>query len=211
MSKIKVHELAKKLNKQSKEVMDIANRIGIEVKSHMNLIDEEQVAKIEKEINGSNIAKTEKKEKNEKQTKATQKQEETKKEKANSTPVIIRREVIISDEEIAKREKQKQSKQEVNRKDIGFVERKRNQEYNIVYRNKPNKPMTASELFGIPSKAKKEELKKEEKPSNNEAQQKLEEIKGPKQETRPIENRNKPVNNFNRDTQHERKSSKFWK
>ncbi len=109
--------------------------------------------KIEKELNSS---KTEKAKSND------QKPEENKKEKANSTPVIIRREVIISDEELAKREKQRENKEAKARKDIGFVERSKNQEYNIVYRNKPSKPMTASELFGLPTKPKREEPKKQE-------------------------------------------------
>ena len=42
---------------------------------------------------------------------------------------------------------------------VGFIERRNNRDYNIVYRNKPNKPMTVSEMFGL----KKEEPKKEEK------------------------------------------------
>ena len=40
---------------------------------------------------------------------------------------------------------------------MGFVERKQNKDYNIVYRNKPTKPMTVDELFGIKKDAKKEE------------------------------------------------------
>jgi len=153
MSKIKIHELAKKLNKQSKEIMDIANKLGIDIKSHLSTIEDDEAKKIEKELSGK------KSEKVNNQTK----QEETKKEKANSTPVIIRREVIISDEELAMKEKQKEEMEAKKRKDVGFVERNSNKEYNIVYRNKPSKPMTASELFGFASKTKKEEPKKEEK------------------------------------------------
>ncbi len=149
MAKIKVHELAKKLNKSSKEIMDIATKLDILVKSHLSMIEEEEANKIEKEI-----AKM----KQDKQGK-----EKAKQEKNNSTPVIIRRQVIISDEEIAKREEEKKARNAASsRKDVGFVERKKNQEYNIVYRNKPSKPMTASELFGIPAKPKKEEVKKQE-------------------------------------------------
>ncbi len=153
MGKIKIHELAKKLNKQSKEIMDLANKLGLEIKSHLNTIDDEIAKKIEKELASP---------KKEKSNNAAQKHDEAKKEKANNTPVIIRREVIISDDEVAKKERQKESKQEMERKDIGFIERNRNKEYNIVYRNKPSKPMTASELFGIPAKPKKEEQKKQE-------------------------------------------------
>ena len=154
MEKIKIHELAKKLNKSSKEILDLATKLGIEVKSHLSIIDDKDVKRIEKEMANK------KSEKN--NNVQTQKQEEPKKEKANSTPVIIRREVIISDEEIARREQEKKEREQKARKDIGFVERNKNKEYNIVYRNKPTKPMTASELFGFPSKSKKEEPKKKE-------------------------------------------------
>ena len=154
MEKIKIHELAKKLNKSSKEILDLATKLGIEVKSHLSIIEDKDVKRIEKEMANK------KSEKN--NNVQTQKQEEPKKEKANSTPVIIRREVIISDEEIARREQEKKEREQKARKDIGFVERNKNKEYNIVYRNKPTKPMTASELFGFPSKAKKEEPKKKE-------------------------------------------------
>ena len=153
MEKIKIHELAKKLNKSSKEILDLATKLGIEVKSHLSIIDDKDVKRIEKEMANK---------KSEKNNIQTQKQEEPKKEKANSTPVIIRREVIISDEEIARREQEKKEREQKARKDIGFVERNKNKEYNIVYRNKPTKPMTASELFGFPSKSKKEEPKKKE-------------------------------------------------
>ena len=119
--------------------------------------------------------------KKEKVNNATSKHDEPKKDKANNTPVIIRREVIISDEELAKKEKQKEDKAEKVRKDVGFVERNRNQEYNIVYRNKPSKPMTASELFGIPSKPKKEESKKQEEEKEIK-EMKQEEVKEEKKE-----------------------------
>ena len=48
MSKIKIHELAKKLDKQSKEIMDIAKKIGLDIKSHLSTIEEEDAKKIEK-------------------------------------------------------------------------------------------------------------------------------------------------------------------
>ena len=46
----------------------------------------------------------------------------------------------------------KEEKTKTTQNDIGFVERKKNQDYNIVYRNKQTKPMTFSELFGIKDK-----------------------------------------------------------
>ena len=80
-----------------------------------------------------------------------------KKEK-NDEPVIIRRAVIINDDEEEKRKEEESRKKDQRRKnDVGFIEKNRNKDYNIVYREKPTKPMTVSELFGI---GKKEEPKK---------------------------------------------------
>ncbi len=161
MEKIKIHELAKKLNKSSKEIMEMASKLGIEIKSHLSTIDQDAANKIEKELNKTKNTKPGK-----------EKQEEKKADKQNSSPVIIRREVIISDEEIAKREEEKKAKMHSDmRKDVGFVQRNKNQEYNIVYRNKPTKPMTASELFGFPTKPKKEEAKIKENDKNKEENQ----------------------------------------
>ena len=50
-------------------------------------------------------------------------------------------------------------KLEEKRKEVGFIERNTNKDYNIVYRNKPSKPMTVSELFGL--KTPKQEPKEE--------------------------------------------------
>ncbi len=99
---------------------------------------------------------------------------ESKKEK-NEEPVIIRRAVIINDEEEKKEEERKKAEQS-RKKDVGFIENKRNKDYNIVYRDKPTKPLTVSELLGIGKKkeeskpaveVEKEESKKEENEVNN--------------------------------------------
>jgi len=83
---------------------------------------------------------------------------ENKKEKNSEEPVIIRRAVIISEDEEEKRKEEELKKKEQKRKnDVGFIEKNRNKDFNIVYREKPTKPMTVSELFGI---GKKEEPKK---------------------------------------------------
>ena len=148
MGKIKIYDIAKKLNLTSKEVLDIAKKLKIEVKSHLSGVDEEEAKKIEKEISKKQGKGTADKEKMEAK-KGTKKEEKA--------PVIITREVIISEEEPVK--KKEPAKKETRKNNVGFVERKQNKDYNIVYRNKPNKPMTVSELFGL----KKEEPKKEEK------------------------------------------------
>ena len=92
MSKIKIHEIAKNLGIASKEVIAKANEIGINVSSHLSSVEEELAKKITEAL----------KNKNEKPKK--EKAKETKKADA---PVIIRREVII-DENDEKKEKEKQ-------------------------------------------------------------------------------------------------------
>ena len=148
MGKMKIHELAKQVGKTSKEIIAIAQELGIEVKSHLSSIEEEAVKKIEGKVKEEKIS--------EKKEGKSKKEKEVKKDKNAEEPVIIRRHVIISDEEVKKREEE--NKRGSN---VGFVEKNRNKDYNIVYRNKPNKPMTVSELFGLKDpKKEKEEAKK---------------------------------------------------
>lgn len=150
MGKIKVHELAKELGLTSKELIAKAEALGIEAKTHMSSLEDEDVERIRKESTSSKSV--------EKKT-----QEKAKEEKKPAAPVIIRREVIIEDEADKQREKEQKQAEQKN-KHVGFVERNKNADYNIVYRNKPTKPMTVSELFGIGKKeeTKKEEVKKQE-------------------------------------------------
>lgn len=167
MGKIKIYDIAKKLNLTSKEVLEVAKKLNINVKSHLSGIEEEEAKRIEDDIN---------KKENKKQEKEIVKKEKIGTKKEEKAPVIIRREVIISQE--AEQTKKKEPVKKENKKNnVGFVERKQNKDYNIVYRNKPSKPMTVSELFGL----KKEEPKKEEKvkveQENKKEEMKKEEMK----------------------------------
>ena len=146
MGNIKIHEIAKELNLNSKEVLKKAEELGITVKSHLSAVDEETANRIRNSFKKN----TEKKEsKSKKENKKPQQAEH----------VIIRREVIINDEEGKKQEQPKQ-----NNKNMGFGEQNRKKDYNIVYRNKQTRPMTVNELFGIaPKKEEKKEIKKETK------------------------------------------------
>ena len=148
MGKIKIYEIAKKLDLTSKEVLEMAQKLNIDAKSHMSGVDEEEAKKIE---NG--FAKNKKQEQPVKQATVASKKEE-------KAPVIIRREVIISEEEHNK--KQEETKKEERNNNIGFVERKQNKDFNLVYRNKPNKPKTVNELFGLNKPETKKEPVKEE-------------------------------------------------
>ena len=161
MGKIKIHEIAKKLGLTSKEVLDVANKLKIDVKSHLSGVDEEEAKRIENALTKKDAKKKEEKKK--------EKEKDVKKEE--KAPVIIRREVIIAQEEQEK--KKEVAKKEEKKNNIGFVERKQNKDYNIVYRNKPNKPMTVSELFGL----KKEEPKQPEKVQEEKIEEKVESTK----------------------------------
>ncbi len=204
MGKIKIHEIAKKLGLNSKEVLEVAKKLKIEATSHLSGVEEEQAKIIENALMRKDVKKDVKKDVNKKED---NKKETKKDEKA---PVIIRREVIITQEESEKEKKKEEAKKEEKKNNIGFVERKQNKDYNIVYRNKPNKPMTVSELFGLkkeePKKVEEKKVEKVEKTEKIEKQQKPEEIKPDvKVEKKSSENTNfKPRNqerqfNQNRD------------
>lgn len=147
MAKIKIHEIAKKYDLTSKEVLDKAIELGIDAKSHLSSIEGADIKKLENVLDGKSklSAKTQQTEKREKD-----------KNKESNTPVIIRREVILTEEN----NQEKVTKKTEEKNNIGFVERNRNQNYNIVYRNKQQKPLTVNELFGIKDKKKEEEEKK---------------------------------------------------
>ena len=158
MGKTKIHELAKELNITSKELLEKAKELGIDAKSHMSSIEEDEANKLKAQYSNKNNTDKSKTEK------------AVKKEDKKQSPVIIRREVINTD--IEKEESKKQN-QDSKSKNVGFVERNKNADYNIVYRNKPTKPMTVSELFGL---GKKEEPKKEENKKEVSTAQKTEKV-----------------------------------
>ena len=178
MGKIKIYEIAKKLNLTSKEVLDVAQKLNIDVKSHLSGVEEDDAKKIEEHLSGNKPKKQEKQAKQEKGATNKGKAESKKEEKA---PVIIRREVIISEEDEQAKKKEIEKKQ-AKKNNVGFVERKQNKDYNIVYRNKQSKPMTVSELFGLNKEEPKKEEVKEEKETPKEV--KKEEIK---EEVKPVE------------------------
>ncbi len=188
MDKIKIHELAKKLNVNSKEVMEQAGKLGIEVKSHLSTISNEEAEKI------TNSMK-----KNEKN--------ETKKEVVSDEPVIMRRTVIINDEQ----EKKEEKKTSQRKPEVGFVEKNRKKDYNIVYRNKQSKPMSVAELFGIPNKKQKEEtpkkeVVKEEKAEKTEATKKEnvgETVKQERPQFQANNNNGQRNNNFQRNNRNQ--------
>ena len=178
MGKIKIHEIAKKLGLASKEVLDKAQSLKIDVKSHLSAVTDEEAEKLEKALKNENS-----KEKNNKKNAKKEKNDAKKDE-----PVIIRREVIISDEEINKKEEaEKEKKQKEREKQLGFVERNKNKDFNIVYRNKQTKPLTVEELFGI---KKKEEPKPKVEEKVVEVKEEPKKEKEEKKEPVKVENKN---------------------
>ena len=127
MGKKKVYELARELNIDNKKLIEIAQKLGIDVKSHLSGIDEAGVEKIKDSMKKDNTKKAN----NEVKT---------------TGQVIIRREVIVDDES------KNVPKTKPSKSEIGATAHRTNNNFNIVYREKPTKPMTVSELFGLKPK-----------------------------------------------------------
>ena len=77
LGKIKIYEIAKKLDLTSKEVLEMAQKLNIQVKSHMSSVEEEEAKKIENNL-------TNKTEQTSKQQQASKKEDKTAKQ--NVTP-----------------------------------------------------------------------------------------------------------------------------
>lgn len=164
LGKIKIYELAKEMDIESKKLTEIAIKNGIDAKSHLSSISEEDCEKLKNLVKGNSSKKQEK-------SGAENKKEKPK--KSTEQPVIIRREVIISEEETRNKELDKKKKEEQARKnDVGFIHENRNKDYNIVYRNKPAKPLTMNELFGIGKKQEKEKVQEEKPPIEQKEEEK---------------------------------------
>ena len=137
---------------------------------------------------------------------------ENKKEKMNSEqPFIIRRSVTVNNEDEEKRlEEEKLKKERERNKGIGFVEKNRNKDFNIVYRNKPTKPLTVDELFGLKKKEtpKKQEVKpKEEKKVEPEKNIKKSEVTDSKEEKKVEEKKTSEVQSAKPTNRNERKEN----
>ena len=209
MGKIKIYDIAKKYDLPSKEVLEIAQKLNIDVKSHLSGVEDEDAKKIEETLKSGNKGQKQEKKAEKKAEKPTSnkgKQEAKKDEKA---PVIIRREVIISEEEEKEKKKEKEKKQE-KKNSVGFVERKQNKDYNIVYRNRPSKPMTVSELFGLgkpePKKEEKEEKQENKIVKELENKEVKTEAKSKVEDNKKEEKREKTSNN-NKDVKENRNNN----
>ena len=189
MAKIKIHEIAKEMGLTSKEIIEKANELGINVKSHLSAIEENQAEMIKEKLKNMQSQNNKEGNKEKKDSKKDKKKEEA--------PVIIRREVIVSEENNGEKEVKKQTE----KSNIGFVERNKNKNYNIVYRNKQQKPLTVNELFGI--KPKEEPKPKKEEPVVEEKKEVTNKIKEEEAKTlvkNNFEPKRSELNNKNRES-----------
>ncbi|MDE6625974.1 MAG: translation initiation factor IF-2 N-terminal domain-containing protein, partial [Lachnospiraceae bacterium] len=58
MAKIRVYELAKSLDKDSKEVIEVLKKNGVEVKNHMSSVTDEEAQKVRERFSGKGTVKT---------------------------------------------------------------------------------------------------------------------------------------------------------
>ena len=209
MGNKKIYELAKEINKTNKETIEIANSLGIEVKSHLNSITDEEANKIISSLNKKEVKKdVVKVEKNEK----FEKNEKNKKEE----PVIIRRKVVVD-------ENKKIIKQ---LEEVGKITKNTQKEYNIVSRRpkKDTKPMTLNELLGLNNKTTQKETtintvsvetsEQKENTMNDANKNKMQEKNNMKKENRDNrdiknnrENKEKNTNNFQNQNTKDNKNS----
>ncbi len=158
MGKQKVYELAKVLGIDNKVLIEKLKSIDIQVKSHLSVLSEQDIEK----INSSNILEkdTKKEDVNKKEKKETQKKENKKvtekthekkaKDDKNVNPVIIRREIqVVEKSNTDNTKKDKKS-------DIGFVERKNQGNFNLINRNRQK-----SQVSSIADLLKKSDKKNE--------------------------------------------------
>ena len=61
LGKIKLYDIAKELNLTSKEVLEIAKKLNINVKSHLSSVEEDEAQKIKESIKNSKNKKEDKK------------------------------------------------------------------------------------------------------------------------------------------------------
>ena len=187
MGKMKLYELAKEMDVSSKELLEQAKKIGIDIKSHLSVVSDEDVKNLKAKYQRNNSDVTKKEEKKPKKESSQKK----------DNPVIIRREVIIEEEN---KEKKPENKPRENKNP--FVQRNQKKDYNIVYRNKPTKPMTVSELFGL----NKEENKKQEDVEKKEAM-KVEEKKVEQKEQENVVHTKNQNTNMNRNNDYQERRS----
>ncbi len=190
MGKLKVYEMARKVGMSNKDFLMKLQEWGIEVKSHLNVLEEDDVKKIQDKLNSG-------KPKKEKASKPTEeKAQEKKNEKKKAEPRIIRREIIQVREDIVEEKTNTHPNLEYDLKPrkAANPEQFRRSEAQIEKKNTPIPSIM--DLFKPKSAPKKEEEKKEEVkvPSENTATKKVETPKNEVENKQEVKtNTEKPV------------------
>ncbi|MCL2384143.1 MAG: translation initiation factor IF-2, partial [Oscillospiraceae bacterium] len=111
------------------------------------------------------------------------------------TPVIIRREVVRVEDDLPAQEVKKEH---TKKPEVGFVEKDRKTDFNIVYRNKAAKPLSIDELFGKkekPQTAPETDVEAPEVDNKEEAEEVTPQVNKSESTPRPVNNQERPVNN----------------
>ncbi len=151
MGKLKVYEMARKVGMSNKDFLMKLQEWGIEVKSHLNVLEDSDIKKIQGKLNdgkpkgGSDI-----------------KQMEKKQDKKKEEPRIIRREIIQVRDDLVEEKKETSSgfDYDLKPKKTANPEQFRRSEAQIEKKNAPIPSIM--DLFKPKSAQKKEEPKKEE-------------------------------------------------
>ena len=94
MAKMKVHELAKELGVESKELLVVIKNKGIEVKSHMSVLEDGQVEDIKNAMKAPGKSAEAPMASEKKETETTE-AKEVKTEKSVETPVKKKKSIIV--------------------------------------------------------------------------------------------------------------------
>ena len=141
MGKMKVHELAKELELSSKDLMDKLKKIGIEAKSHLSTLEDDEIKLIKEKLAKKTSSKAKPKKVQEEKESEDSKVAPQKKEKKQFSPVIIRREVTRITTDSYEKDDDQDRRQ---RDDLGVVQRRANTSMNIKYRTEPRRPASIS-------------------------------------------------------------------
>ena len=91
MGKIKIYDIAKKYDLPSKEVLEIAQKLNIDVKSHLSGVEDEEAKKIEEALKSGNKAEKQEKKTEKKAEKPASKKGKQEAKKEEKAPVKKRK------------------------------------------------------------------------------------------------------------------------
>ena len=112
LGKMKLYELAKELNLASKDLLKIASENGIEVKSHLSSLDDDQIEKLKDSVSNSSSTETKK---------STSKKDSKESEKKSTSKKSSKEVKTIESKEQKDLDLSKNSKSTINQKDSYFV------------------------------------------------------------------------------------------